>query len=175
MPDVSSIVAGAAHATATLKVLLEAVKAATGLAHSADVNTAILDIQQKLIEHKTAYFELIEKHQAVTMERDALKKELLDLKQRKENFDRYELKPLAPGFSAYVLKEQLANGEPPHWLCPHCKAKGVVGMIQLSRNDAFESQFFRGEQNTAHLVCGNCRIEFSMPRSDFNAAWGHYA
>lgn len=174
MLDIPSIATGTANAAASLKMLLEAVKAARGLAHGADINAAIIDIQQKLIDHQAAYLELVEKHQAVTMERDALKKELLDLKQRKENFDRYELKPLASGFSAYVLKEQLANGEPPHWLCPHCKAKGMIGIIQLSPTDGFASTF-PGEQNIAHLVCGSCNTEFSMPRDAFNASWGKFA
>lgn len=174
MLDVSSIAAGTANAAATLKMLLEAVKAARGLAHGADINAAIIDIQQKLIDHQTAYLELVEKHQAVTMERDALKKELLDLKQSKANFNRYELKILAPGFSAYVLKESAANGDQPHWLCPKCHAKGMIGIIQLSPTDGFASTF-PGEQNIAHLVCASCEAEFSMPRDAFNVSWGKFA
>lgn len=175
MPDIPSIAAGTAGAATTFKLLFEAVKAALGLAKSADVNNAILEIQQKLLEHQTAYFDLVEKHQAVTVERDALKQELLQIKQLQANFKRYELKKLAPGFSAYVLKESAADGEPPHWLCPHCKAKGMIGMIQLSANDSFEAQFFPGEKNTAHLVCGNCRAAFTMPRAAFDALWDKFA
>lgn len=174
MFDIPSIVAGAANAATTLNVLFEAVNAARRLAQNGNINAAILDIQQKLIEHQAAYFALAEKHQAVTMERDALKKELLELKQSKANLSRYELKALAPGFSAYVLKESAAHGDPPHWLCPTCYAKGMVGMIQLSPNDAFES-FFPGEKNLAHLVCGNCSRQFTMPRAAFDATHGQYA
>lgn len=175
MPTIPDIATGAAEAAASLKVLFEAIKAALGIAKNADVNAAILDIQQKLIEHKKTYLELVNEHEAVTMERDALKKELLEIKQLQANFKRYELKALAPGFSAYVLKQSAAEGEPAHWLCPHCKANGMIGLIQLSPNDSFQAQFFPGEQNLAHLVCGNCRMEFTMPRSVFSAAWGKYA
>ena len=175
MPSIPDIATGAAEAATSLKVLFEAVKAALGLAKNTDLNAAIIDIQEKLIEHEKAYTELVEKHHAVTMERNALKQELLEIKQLQANFKRYELKALAPGFSAYVLKQSAANGEPAHWLCPHCKAKGVIGFLQLSPNDTFQAQFFPGEQNLAHLVCGNCRMEFTMPRSAFTATWGKYA
>ena len=175
MLDIAPVIATAASLSASLKTFLESIKAIRNLANNAEINTAIIDLQQKLIEHQAAYLALFEKHQAITMERDALKAELLALKQSTANFSRYELKSLAPGFSAYVLKESAANGSPPHWLCPHCTTKGVIGMLQLSENDAFQSQFFPGEENLAHLVCGNCSMQFTMPRDAFNATWGKFA
>ena len=175
MFDMSVFAATAANLSAALKTFLESIKAISNLPNNTQINAAIIDLQQKLIEHQTAYLALIEKHQSVTMERDALKAELLALKQSKANLGRYELKSLAPGFSAYILKESAANGEPPHWLCPHCAAKGVIGLLQLSENDAFQSQFFPCEKNLAHIVCGSCHAQFTIPRATFNATWGKFA
>ena len=174
MFDMSAIAATAANLSTSFKALLDAIKTVRNLADIPDVNAAIIDLQQKLIEHQTSHLALIEKHQSVTAERDALKAELLELKNLERHFSRYQLKSLAPGFSPYVLKESAANGEPPHWLCPHCTAKCVKGILQLSGDDAFQS-FFPGEKNLAHIVCGNCSKQFTMPRAAFDAAWNKFA
>lgn len=175
MFDMSTIAATAAGFSASLKTIFETVKTIGDLANDSRINTAVIDLQQKLIEHQAAYLALIDKHHAVTVERDALKAELLALKSLKAHFSRYQLKLLAPGFSAYVLKESAANGEQPHWLCPHCTAKGMIGILQLSEDDTFQARFFPGEQNLAHIICGSCNARFTMPRDAFNAAWNKFA
>ena len=145
-----------------------------GMSHRADANMALLDIQQKLIEHQTAELRLIDEHKRAIDERDSLKAELLELKQFKANADRYKLKPLAPGFTPYVLKESAADGDASHWLCPECLHRGKVGFIQLDPDDAFH-RTFPGEHGNAHLVCIACDRRFTIPAAVFDAAWGKYA
>lgn len=102
---------------------------------------------------------------------------LLEKLKKAEKFEadskRYKLTTPAPGFSAYALKADCANGEPPHWLCANCLAKGEKAFLQLSQDDSFERQFFA--QSVVHLFCANCKAAFEIPVAAFNAAWGQYA
>ncbi len=172
--DPISLVQLSTSAAQAFKATFEAMKALMGMAHSAEVGAALIDLNQKLIEHQTAHIGLIEEYKRVLDERDALKKELLNLKQFKANRDRYVLKRLGSGTMLYVLREAAANGEDPHWLCPDCMQRGVVGFVQRDPDDAFRATF-PGEQGNAHLACLACKQLFTIPVAAFNAAWGKYA
>lgn len=170
MPDPMSIASGAISALSTFKELYEAVKAAHKLVHSADVSAVLIDVQQKLLDHQAACFDLQEKYKAVVAERDAIKKELRDLKQTRAQLESYELKTFAPGFSCYVRKDAATRNGKSEWLCPNCFHDGKVGLLQLSPTDHFSARFF-GENKIAHLVCCSCNRNFTLPRDIFEAAF----
>lgn len=174
MPSPIEIISSAEYVTKTFQALFESLKAAIGMSHSAEANMALIDVQQKLLEHQTAELRLVEEHKRVVKERDAIKKELLDLKQFKASAGRYKLKLLAPGFTPYVLKESAANGDPPHWLCPECLHRGKIGFIQLDPDDAFH-RTFPNEHGNAHLVCIACDRHFAIPDAVFDANWDKFA
>ena len=49
-----------------------------------------------------------------------LEAEVAGLKAQGTDKHRYELKNVAPGVFAYMLKPEARGGEAPHWLCQHC-------------------------------------------------------
>ena len=172
--DPISLVQLSTSTVQAFQATFKALKALMGMVHDAEVTAALIDINQKLIEHQTAHIGLIDEYKRLLDERDALKKELLELKQFKANRDRYVLKRLGSGPMLYVLREAAANGEEPHWLCPDCMQRGVVGFVQRDPDDAFHATF-PGEQGNTHLVCLACKQLFTIPTSDFDALWGKFA
>ncbi len=165
----------------TLKEIADAIKSLIDMTHTVKVNAAmlgvqekLLDLQEKLFAHREACFNLQEKYKSVLDECDALKKRLADIEKFQTYANRYTLKKLAPGFSAYVLKASAANGEPAHWLCQDCLAHGEIGSIQKSADDAFE-KLFPGENTTTHLRYMRCGATFTMPDEDFAALHSKYA
>ena len=172
--DPISLVQLSTSAAQAFQATFKAMKALAGMVHDAEITAALVDINQKLLDHQAAHIGLIEEYKRVLDERDALKKELLELKQFKANRDRYVLKCLGSDTMLYVLREAAANGEDPHWLCPDCMKRGEVGFVQRDPDDAFLAGF-PGEQGNTHLVCLACKQRFTIPTSAFNAAWGKYA
>jgi DNA-directed RNA polymerase subunit RPC12/RpoP len=59
----------------------------------------------------------------------ALKAELAQLEQSYRDFERYELKAVAPGYVVYALRKIPGCTEPPHWICPQCRAKGEKSVM----------------------------------------------
>lgn len=60
----------------------------------------------------------------------ALEAEIAEIKARKGDLERYELKGIGGGAAAYMLKPEARGAEPPHWLCPACYANGKKAILQ---------------------------------------------
>jgi len=170
--DPMAIASASAFAANVFGELLATAKRILELTQDAKVKAAIGDHQTKLLELQTAHLELLGKCHALFAENAELKEQVAKLQKFLADAKRYKLITPAPGFSAYALKEDCADGEPPHWICATCLRNGKIGFLQTSQNDAFQRQFF--SQSIKHLVCDCCKTTFELPVAAFDAAWGKY-
>src|SRR6266404_2284054 len=116
MVDISAI----AGLAASLRSVVEITKAMKDVHDANVIQTKVFELTREIMSAQAcalaaqaAQFDLLQR------ERD-LEAEIVKLKAWDAEKQRYELKELAPGAIAYVLKEDMRNGEPIHWLCAHC-------------------------------------------------------
>jgi hypothetical protein len=117
----------------------------------AELNFKIIDAQNGIMAANQERSALIERI-------SALEKEIADLKEWDAEKKRYQLEKLDTiGVTAYVLKKDAANGEPPHVLCPNCYSQGQKSIFQATPRSALARR--------VHL-CPRCKLELA-----FNSSW----
>lgn len=130
-----------------LNFMLKGLKALIDIREEVRRNHAILDLQRQAIELH-GHISAAEQEKAALLKRvGALEAEIADLKAGSAELERYELKDIGGGASAYMLKPEMRGAEPPHWLCPACYASGKKSLYQFSTT-------FRGGQV---YRCTQCR------------------
>jgi hypothetical protein len=143
-------------AVSGIKATLDIVKAMTGLrdaeafrSKSIELQTSILDSLDQAIAAREAYSEQLERVRILEAEVSALKD------WGKER-DKYEMKSVGQGSTVYMLKPEARNGEPPHWLCPNCFARG-------------KKSFFSGTGTMVlrrwSYVCADCKTSIAAEES----------
>ena len=105
------------------KSMMDIAKTLIGAGQTADVNTAVIDLQSKILTAQEEYSALLGKV-------SALETEVARLKTWDAEKAKYELKTLETGAAVYMLKPEERGSEPPHWLCPNCYAQGNKGFLQ---------------------------------------------
>ncbi|MDQ0562300.1 hypothetical protein QO004_004105 [Rhizobium mesoamericanum] len=114
----------------------------------------ILNAQSSAMTAQTQLFEVLH-------ENSELKKKVSSVDEWKTTADRYRLVDFGAGTFAYELKEEAANGEPIHRLCPVCFGKQSRSYLQFqgvtsSRQDLFrclpcgQDYFFGTKQVVSH-------------------------
>lgn len=158
----------------SFKILGNLVKGVLDVHERVRLDSALIEIQQNLLQQQAAHMDVISRYHTVAMEKDTLQKELLDAKEQlakarqfKADADRYRLVRVCPGLTVYALKESAANGDPPHWLCPQCLGSGVKSFVQASSPDGFPID----EPGDIELKCLNCGMCVPVTRSVFEASW----
>jgi hypothetical protein len=107
------------------KATMDMVKALKDIDDRTRRNEIAIELGEKILAAHAAQTALLESE-------SALKKEVAELKAWEADKQRYELKDLWKGFFAYVPKEGMENGEPPHGLCTNCYQKGFKSILQNS-------------------------------------------
>lgn len=108
-----------------LRTAFDIAKTLKDLDDRARRNEAVIDLQQKILTAQEAQATLIK-------EASDLEQEVVRLKAWDADKQRYELKDLRKGFFAYIPKEGMENGEPPHAICTNCYQKGSKSILQCS-------------------------------------------
>ncbi|WNL47649.1 hypothetical protein RKE25_08440 [Dyella sp. BiH032] len=98
---------------------------------------AMAEIQHRLAAMQLAYAALLE-------ERDALMREVEEVRQARLERERYVLQALPQGGLVYRFKASRESGAVPHDLCVHCYEGGVKSILQ---------------PNGSHLVCPACKTK----------------
>ena len=170
----ADFVTGAMSASAAFKTIFTSLGNILAIAQDVKVKAAVAALQGVVGDTQSAYLALQEKYQLLLEENLALKAECHELKEFHAKASRYKMVSPVPGFTVYALKKDDANGDPPHWLCPHCMHEGKIGLLQTSWGDSFDTRAFSHGADK-HLVCGSCKTEFVLPRDVFDASWGKFA
>jgi DNA repair exonuclease SbcCD ATPase subunit len=98
---------------------------------------AMAEIQHRLAAMQLAYASLLE-------ERDALAREVEEIRRARLDRERYMLHALPQGGLVYRFKASRESGAVPHDLCVHCYESGVKSILQ---------------PNGSHLVCPTCKTK----------------
>lgn len=108
-----------------LKTAFDMAKGLKELDDAAKRNTAVIDLQQTILTAQQAQMDLLN-------EISELKDKLKAVDDKRRDLNRYEMVDVrGDGKIAYRLREDLANGEPPHLACPVCFKKGEVSILQF--------------------------------------------
>src|SRR5450432_1919454 len=118
---------------ATLSALKTA-KDFTKAVMDSKVSTALreqaVEFQFAIIETQTAIIGIQSQYQLLLQEKDALKKQLIDIEQWNVDAADYELSEIHTGVFAYVFKPNEGSTTPPHWLCAKCYQNKEKSIIQ---------------------------------------------
>lgn len=126
MVDISAI----GSALASLKAAKDIAEAMIGLRDAAAFQQKQIEFQSKIIDANNAAF-------AAQEERSTMLDRIRELEAKVAKFEaweaekqRYKLHELPPGVFVYVLKPEMAAGEPPHRLCAACLNSGKKAILQ---------------------------------------------
>lgn len=107
------------------KSMLDTAKGLKDINDAAVRNTAVIDLQEKILAAQAAQMALIER--LGQLEDEITKRETWDREKQ-----RYELEKLPPGVLIYKLKADSANGEPLHSICANCYNKETKSLLHVS-------------------------------------------
>jgi hypothetical protein len=106
-----------------------------GLRDTQAFQSKLLEFQFKLIDANNAAIAAQDERVALLERVSALEKEVARSEAWEAEKQRYELKQVASGAVAYVPKEFMRDGEPPHWLCANCYQNHKKRYLQAHRSD----------------------------------------
>jgi hypothetical protein len=115
-----------------IRATVDLVKGLIGARDNKLISGAIDKIDMQLHEVVGKLIEAQKAQLAQLDEITALKAEIKKLAGQKTDAERYELKQVGHGLSAYMLKPDVRGTEDPHWLCPTCFGNGKKSHLQFS-------------------------------------------
>jgi hypothetical protein len=126
MPDMTAIAA----ALSALKGAKDVAEAMIGLRDTAAFQGKLLEFQSKLIDANNAAFAAQDERSAMLDRIRKLEQEVTNFKAWETRKEKYELKNVAWGAVAYMLKPETRGSEPPHWLCTQCFENQKASIMQ---------------------------------------------
>jgi hypothetical protein len=126
------------------KSMLDMAKALKDMNDVALRNAAVIELQGQILSAQEAQASLVERVRS--LEREVASFEKWDTEKEK-----YELKNIAFGSLAYVLKPETRGPAPPHWICPNCFTDKKISIIQFKDRGPDTGNF-----------CPACRTKFSF-------------
>jgi hypothetical protein len=138
------------EAFAGLSALKTAFDIAKGLKDIDDAtrrNAAVIELQEKLLTAQSAQAALLEQV-------GELEKEVARLKAWEADKKRYQLADIGNGVVALALKPAMSNGEPTHYLCANCAAKGQKSYLQPHMRGSYYEQY----------KCNGCGFEIGIDK-----------
>ena len=119
----------------SFKVLLESAKLIKDMGDATARNSAVLDLQEKILGMQRTFQEMAEK----LGEANARLKAMEDWGRQAE---RYELVDYGSGTYAYQLRAERADGEPQHRICPKCFEERARSILQFAHKTAGQQDVF---------------------------------
>lgn len=107
-----------------IKSAFDIAKGLKNIDDAARLNTAVIELQEKIITAQSAQATLIERI-------GELEKEIASFEKWDGEKQRYELKNVGWGAFAYMLKPNERGATPPHWICTNCYEHDQAVTLQL--------------------------------------------
>jgi len=123
IPELTSVFAGL-KAASELGALMLKVKV------DAAVTDKVIESQTAIFNAQSAMLELQANHQELLNENEGLKKRLIEMADWEADAQNYELRNIADGVLAYMLKAGQEGATPAHWLCPNCYGDKQKSILQ---------------------------------------------
>ena len=131
MDDISAITG----LTAALKSAAEITKAMTEASDPGQIRTKIFELTREIISAQSCTITTQSSQFELLQSKRGLEEEITRLKAWNTEKYRYELRNVAPGAVAYVLKETMRGSEPVHWICANCFQSGKKRFLNESHSD----------------------------------------
>lgn len=122
--------AGLAIGIQALKTALNLAKEAKDLTDTTAIRAKIIEMQSLIMEAQASAIDAREAHAEQADRIRQLEQEMRDLEAKRSERARYELKQIAYGAFAYMLKVEARGTEPPHWACQPCMEDGKKSLLQ---------------------------------------------
>jgi hypothetical protein len=132
MNDISAI----AGLTTSLRAAVEIMKAMNDI--SDDINlipTKIFELTREIMSAQACALAVQSEQFDLLQSKRDLEEEIVRLKAWSTEKYRYELKNVAPGAMAYVVKANMQGSEPTHWICANCFQSGKKRFLNESHSD----------------------------------------
>lgn len=153
--DISLVTAVAGNVNTGLQIA----KAMLAMKVDTEVTAKTIELQgvlssaiQRLLELQAGQFAEQARSQDLQRRFDDLLAENAKLKAFDVDASRYELRAIAEGAFAYVLKDPVGSSEPEHWLCASCFGDRRKAILQYSRPTLGRRIF----------SCPSCKTEVSI-------------
>ena len=147
-----------AEVFAGLSAIKTAFDIAKGLQNIHDVaarDRAVIELQKEILAAQQAQSTLINRV-------GELEQEVTHLKDFAADKKRYQLANIGNGVVALALKQAMSNGEPMHYLCADCAAKGQKSYLQPHLRGSHYNQY----------KCNGCGFEIGIDKGDpSSSAW----
>ena len=111
------------------------------------------ELGQVIIAAQAATFSAQSAQSAMVEEIRTLKEEIANIKAWETQKQRYKLNAPWDGTVVYALKESMANGEPPHWICTSCYENGRKSILNQ----------IQGKDYDFMVVCPVCKSQIQSP------------
>ncbi|MBD8556311.1 hypothetical protein IFT84_17525 [Rhizobium sp. CFBP 8762] len=107
-------------AITSLKTAFDIAKSINDLVKNAEVQAAVMGLQQKILEAQSSALSANERDDQLRRQIEALSAEVTSLKNWDAEKAKYDLLELDPGFYGFVLKDEERGQQPYFALCPNC-------------------------------------------------------
>src|SRR6266852_5484956 len=126
-----------------LKSAFDIAKGLKDIDNAARRNAAVIELQEKILAAQSAQTDLADIV-------GTLKSRVAELEAWNTDKQRYELKEIQTGVTAYALKDGKEAGEPAHCLCPNCYTNNRKKILQRE---------VRSPGMVRMLICHYCGLE----------------
>ena len=127
MVDMAAI----AGAASSLKAAVDIGKLAIGLRDAEMMRAKIIEMQGEISSALASAIAAQTDQMTMLQRVNDLEKEVANLKAWNTEKDNYELTTIARGATAYMLKPDVRDSKPPHWLCTQCFEDRRRSILQL--------------------------------------------
>jgi DNA-directed RNA polymerase subunit RPC12/RpoP len=141
------VITGLGAGLGIFKSLYDSAKALKDINDASVRNGAVIELQEKILAAQEAQSSLVNRV-------SELEKQVTQLKDWDTDKKRYQLANIGKGIVALALKPAMSNGEPMHYLCADCAAKGQKSYLQPHiRGSAYEQ-----------YKCNGCGFEIGIDK-----------
>ncbi len=154
MPNISAIAA----ALSSLNAAKDIAQAMIGLRDSAAFQAKLIEFQSKLLDANRSAFAAQDERTALLERIGELEKKVASFETWEAEKQRYELKQLASGSFAYVLKPNAQPPEPSHQICATCYQSRKKSILQRVPNNSARMALGMG----ASYQCPVCDTEVGI-------------
>lgn len=132
----------------------------------AAINNVKIELQGLILEAQQGLFAAQEAQASGAQRIAELEQQIVRMKDWEREKQRYQMKSFYPGAVAYCLKPEMADGEPPHRICPACYENGKKGHLQATGEQIRRYGVHRCTSCKTEAVFGNERLP---PEADESA------
>lgn len=151
------MVDGLGMALSSLKSASDLAKSLIELRDAAKIGEVSIELNGKIAAAQQLAISAQHEQAALVSEINNLKKQIVGYEDWAAEQKRYQLHDFGSGTFAYILKEGMENGEPPHNICANCYQKSQKSILQ-NRGGTYDGREF--------YDCPKCTGSF--PLGDYN-------